>query len=216
MKKALTVGELLITMSIIGVIAILVLPGFMKDYHNKVYTTKLKKSIEIIENAVNQACIDNNVSYFYQTPYKASAEMGNEFLHKYFKVGSDSNVFAKYTSLKQGSITNITDNNEISVNPSNAVKLLSGEAIGLTCPNNKDYCTLYIDINSTDAPNKGGRDMFVVYLDTKTNEIKSNIQNESIIPSSSAVSVAVSTCETSAIGAKCYGRLIENNWVMDY
>ena len=33
MKKALTIGELLITMAIIGTIATLVLPGFLKDYH---------------------------------------------------------------------------------------------------------------------------------------------------------------------------------------
>ena len=64
MKKALTIGELLITMGIIGVIAMLTLPGFIQDYHKRVYTTKLKKSVEMIENAVNQACADNNVSYF--------------------------------------------------------------------------------------------------------------------------------------------------------
>ena len=37
MKKALTIGELLITMAIIGTIATLVLPGFLKDYHKKLY-----------------------------------------------------------------------------------------------------------------------------------------------------------------------------------
>ena len=47
MRKALTVGELLITMAIIGVIAMLVLPGFLKDYHNRLYTTRLNKSYEI-------------------------------------------------------------------------------------------------------------------------------------------------------------------------
>ena len=69
MRKALTIGELLVTMTIIGVIAALVLPGFLKDYHKRIYTTKLKKTYEILDNAINQACTDNNVSYFYQTPY---------------------------------------------------------------------------------------------------------------------------------------------------
>ena len=73
MKKALTIGELLITMGIIGVIAMLTLPGFIQDYHKRVYTTKLKKSVEMIENAVNQACADNNLSYFYQTLLTAHA-----------------------------------------------------------------------------------------------------------------------------------------------
>ena len=33
MRKGLTIGELLVTMAIIGVIAALVIPGFLKDYH---------------------------------------------------------------------------------------------------------------------------------------------------------------------------------------
>ena len=87
MKKALTIGELLITMAIIGTIATLVLPGFLKDYHKKIYVARLKKSVELIENAINQACIDNNVSYFYQTPYAASNDKtsAQAFIDKYFK-----------------------------------------------------------------------------------------------------------------------------------
>lgn len=43
MRKALTVGELLVAMTIIGVIAVLVIPGFLTDYHKKIYTTRLKE-----------------------------------------------------------------------------------------------------------------------------------------------------------------------------
>ena len=57
MRKALTVGELLITMAIIGVIAMLVLPGFLKDYHNRLYTTRLKKSYEQISDALERAVL---------------------------------------------------------------------------------------------------------------------------------------------------------------
>ena len=45
MRKALTIGELLITMTVIGVIAALTLPSFMKDYHNKLFTTRLKENL---------------------------------------------------------------------------------------------------------------------------------------------------------------------------
>ena len=69
MKKALTIGELLITMAIIGVIATLVLPGFMKDYHKKLYVTKFKKVIETIENYSTMYIIEefsngNNLEVF--------------------------------------------------------------------------------------------------------------------------------------------------------
>lgn len=207
MRKALTIGELLITMAIIGVIATLVLPGFMKDYHNKIYTTKLKKSIELIEIAVNQACIDNNVSYFYQTPYKSSDVKGKEFLKKYFKTVSDSDVFAgEYAVLKAISLSSTGAVSTAKVEAANVVKLSGGEAIGLTCSSGEDLCTIYIDINATDAPNKGGRDMFTVYLDTKTNSI---VPNKGIV-------LANSVCTGSALGVGCYQKLLDNNWVMDY
>ena len=112
MKKALTIGELLITMGIIGVIAMLTLPGFIQDYHKRVYTTKLKKSVEMIENAVNQACADNNVSYFYQTPYVNTADRGKhqqDFIDKYFKKagGINKNPFSdKYQILETGKLAN--------------------------------------------------------------------------------------------------------------
>ena len=59
MKKALTIGELLVTMAIIGVIAVLVLPSFLKDYHNKLYVMRLKKVYEMVEIAINHTFFAN-------------------------------------------------------------------------------------------------------------------------------------------------------------
>ena len=77
MKKALTIGELLVTMSIVGAIAVLILPSFIESYESKVYVTKLKKAVGMIENAVTQACAANNVSYFYQTKYGVHSDDGS-------------------------------------------------------------------------------------------------------------------------------------------
>lgn len=219
MKKALTIGELLITMAIIGVIAMLVLPGFLKDYHKKIYTAKLKKTIELVENAVNQASIDNNVSYFYQTPYPASDDKIKEFLDKYFKtVASGDNIFYSgyYSSIKDSSSTTSGSSNKGSkLSPKNAVKLAGGEALSFECTvntgvaiaaMNSNLCTIRIDVNATDGPNKGGRDLFVLYLDTKNNSINSR----------SPLSAKIETCQTSALGDECYEELLKNNWIMDY
>ena len=93
MRKALTIGELLITMTVIGVIAALTLPSFMKDYHNKLFTTRLKKLMKLFQiRAMEQACIDNNVSYFNQTPYAkvGAVDKQAEFLNKYFKLSGEA------------------------------------------------------------------------------------------------------------------------------
>lgn len=204
MKKALTIGELLITMGIIGVIAMLTLPGFIQDYHKRVYTTKLKKSVEMIENAVNQACADNNVSYFYQTPYVNTADSGKhqqDFIDKYFKKagGINKNPFAtKYQVLSTGKVENLN-----LVSEHGWAKLAGGEALSFYCASgNVGFCVFRIDINSTDGPNIGGRDYFMMYVNKKNNEIYDGY--------------ASTNCGTTKDGQGCFAKLLENNWEMNY
>lgn len=203
MKKALTIGELLITMGIIGVIAMLTLPGFIQDYHKRVYTTKLKKSVEMIENAVNQACVDNNVSYFYQTPYVNAANSGKhqqDFIDKYFKKagGINKNPFAtKYQILSTGQVesTSLVDSH-------GWAKLAGGEAISFFCVGSGvNFCVFRVDVNSTDGPNIGGRDYFMMRVDKRTNKIYDDAAN---------------TCGTTKDGSGCYTKLLEDNWEMNY
>lgn len=208
MKKALTIGELLITMGIIGVIAMLTLPGFIQDYHKRVYTTKLKKSVEMIENAVNQACADNNVSYFYQTPYANAADSGKhqqDFIDKYFKKagGINKNPFAtKYKILETG-----TEVGTSLVDSHGWAKLAGGEALSFYCGRGSEYCIFRIDINSTDGPNIGGRDFFAIFVNNKTNELFDNFDSSKCGKKNTL---------GAHLGYGCFAKLLENNWEMNY
>lgn len=208
MKKALTIGELLITMGIIGVIAMLTLPGFIQDYHKRVYTTKLKKSVEMIENAVNQACADNNVSYFYQTPYVNTADSGKhqqDFIDKYFKKagGINKNPFAtKYKILETG-----TEVGNSLVDSHGWAKLAGGEALYFYCGRGSEYCIFRIDINSTDGPNIGGRDFFAIFVNNKTNELFDNFDSSKCGKKNTL---------GAHLGYGCFAKLLENNWEMNY
>ena len=208
MKKALTIGELLITMAIIGTIATLVLPGFLKDYHKKLYTARLKKTVEMLENAVNQACIDNNVSYFYQTPYGQYASGGvnqQEFIDKYFKkTNAAGNPFkSTYKNLNGSSAGNPS-----SLANSGWAKLEDGSAIHFFCQWSS-RCVFRIDVNSTDGPNVMGRDFFTVPLDIYTNELGGiyNQNGEQHDPSQ---------CGNQPYAYGCYERLLQDNWEMKY
>ncbi len=223
MKKALTIGELLITMAIIGTIATLVLPGFLKDYHKKLYVTKLKKTVETLENAINQACIDNNVSYFYQTPY-AKVNDGTEarkFINKYFKVSNDNNT---YPFANEYGILNTGAKLDTGLNRSGGhvwAKLESGEAISFLCFNMPNHaCVLRVDINSLDGPNIGGRDYFSLYININTNEIydvndaskcggRAKQENEDDEDYEKQIKGANR-------GEGCYARLLQDNWEMKY
>jgi type II secretory pathway pseudopilin PulG len=203
MKKALTIGELLVTMAIIGIVATLVLPGVMKDYQKKLFTTKLKKSIELIDNAVNQACIDNGVSYFYQTPYVAGSQTTSQkFIDTYFKKASNTSTYPFASKYKD--ISTQTEKS-IGLGASHGyAKLAGGEALSFYCDptTTTTFCVFRIDVNSTDAPNVGGRDFFMVYLDRKTNMIYDNDTSDK--------------CGTDLYGTGCYAKLIENNWDVTY
>lgn len=205
MRKALTIGELLITMTIIGVIAILVIPGFLKDYHHKVYTTKLKKAYGLLSNAMEQASIDNNVSYFNQTPYSkgGAVDKQQEFIDKYFKVTQKNagSAFAdNYRTIK--GTNNAGQSIAGLLNGTAKGKLQGGEAIAISCESNVDECIVMIDINGKDGPNIGGRDLFRFRLDTKKNTVMSHSLD--------------SDCGTDQYGHGCLSRLLKDNWIMKY
>lgn len=216
MKKGLTIGELLVTMAIIGVIATLVLPGFIKDYHKSLYVTKLKKVTELMETAINQACIDNNVSFFQQTPYTALSIAADgstngpqqAFLNKYFKTvpTTDSPFASKYTTLNTGDVEEypFSGNNQLA-----KAKLAGGEAISLMCGGDateevsrRSNCIFAIDINGPDAPNVTGRDLFAIVIDGKTNKLTEGHTSDN--------------CGNLKFGYGCYRKILEDNWEMKY
>ena len=106
MRKALTTAELMIALTIIGVIAALVLPSIIENYQNRIYTTKLKKTYMAISNAVEQASVDNDVSSFKYTPYAAnnSKSAVESFFNKYLSVTNMNNAFADKYKIIQGHI----------------------------------------------------------------------------------------------------------------
>lgn len=201
MRKALTVGELLVAMTIIGVIAMLVLPSFLKDYHKKLYTARIKKVYEMVSEAVERACVDSNVSYFQQTTYSQSNKDAQQaFLNKYFKRASSNTAFpfaAQYGSI-QGTETEAPDVKE---NTANA-KLAGGEALAILCEHDKAQCTVYVDINSLEGPNIGGRDFFQFKIDSNSNTIISKSTS--------------GKCSSDPSGEACLDLLIKNNWIMEY
>lgn len=205
MKKALTIGELLITMAIIGTIALLVLPGFLQDYHKKIYTAKLKKTVEQIEAAIGQACSDNNVSYFYLTPYATISDKSKqqEFLDKYFMRAStnkDDAFASQYKDLKTGTASS----NNLNLSAHAWAKLADSQAISFLCYGSQSdgTCVFRVDVNSVDQPNIGGRDFFSLYLDTKTNKLHDN--------------AGAGDCGTGNKGEGCFAKLLEDNWEMKY
>ncbi|MDR1327872.1 MAG: type II secretion system GspH family protein [Heliobacteriaceae bacterium] len=67
MKNAFTLAEVLITLGIIGVVAALTMPALIANYEKRVTVTKVKKTVNLIYNAVQKAYVDNDNNYFDST-----------------------------------------------------------------------------------------------------------------------------------------------------
>ena len=65
MKKAFTLAEVLITLTIVGTIAALTIPHVLQDYKYKLYTTQLKKVYSEVSDAVEMIKNDENTDHFY-------------------------------------------------------------------------------------------------------------------------------------------------------
>ena len=197
-KSALTAGELLVTITIIGVIAVLVIPGLLESYHKNLYSSKIKKTFGMVMHSIEQACNDNNVTYFNQTPYVRVDDINAQknFLNTYFSVAEDAtDLFANSYS----SISDSTDDTTIEVSDAK-VRLKSGEAISFKC-STAELCEVIVDINSIDKPNVAGRDLYSFSIDTATNNI---------LPAD------ISKCTTNKTGVGCLEKLMDKNWTMDY
>ena len=77
MKKAFTLSEVLVTLSIISVIAVLTVPSIVKNYRYKMYSTQLQKTYSQIQTAIKTVMEDEMTNDFYQTTAGAKDDFTN-------------------------------------------------------------------------------------------------------------------------------------------
>ena len=216
MKKAFTLTEILITLSIIGVIAALTIPAVLKGYRERVYSSQLKKTVAQIENAAKAIMTDEHAQSFYET--SASMKRNDEdlsvgapyFLRNYFKVARDcvgasvTNCGAKedsYKSIKGASIPHFGYGDCILTVNGAAICMWNAEEVANT--------SLGVDINGSDAPNIVGIDTFVFYF--KNNGFLEDIDTD-------VSKCGVNQNEWNHIvdyAHGCFKRVLDNNWKIE-
>ena len=176
MNKGFTLAEVLITLGIIGIVAVLTIPAVMKNYRNRLYTTQLEKAYAQITDAAKAIMQDEHVDNFYETKVvgtctrkgddKKNCENGPEyFLNNYFKTvkkncatGDADELCVAGSSTSSYKYIDGSNAGGISTNYY-CVQLASGAAI---CANNTiAKCTsVIVDVNGQAEPNIVGRDVF--------------------------------------------------------
>ena len=85
MKKAFTLAEVLITLGIIGVVAALVMPGFMLHHRKKMTALHTKRFYSLMSNAIKMSEIDNGPIDEWELPEARNAAEDLIWMRKYIQ-----------------------------------------------------------------------------------------------------------------------------------
>ena len=177
MKKGFTLAEVLITLGIVGIVAVLTIPSVMKNYKNRLYTAQLEKVYAQLNEATLAIMNDERVDSFYETKANGTDKCTDN--NKQNCTGGLPYFLSTYIEPVKKNCAK-GDNDEICVaggttssykyidgsdaggigSGTYCIQLASGAAIcGFHNPGNK--CTsLVVDVNGQAAPNIVGRDVF--------------------------------------------------------
>ncbi len=228
MKKGFTLSEVLITLSIVGVVAVLTIPGVVKNYKNRLYVSQLQKVTSQIENATRSIMNDEHVDNFLETKVLLDKVIVDEiemtgweyFMTKYFKTSKINcgNGNEQNPCIAKGSVGTTIDLDAYhSISGAKAgymngycIQTVNGAAICANYNPANLTTTIFIDVNGSAEPNIAGRDAFVV-----------NIDNDGSIYDPSVGS----QCNKSKSGwgnlvakyaAGCYQNIVDAGWKMEY
>ena len=234
-NKGFTLAEVLVTLGIIGAISATTDPTLMQKHRRKTYVTQLHKVYNEMQQAFLQEISDKNALNLKEAGLTSDVAVDN-FMKNRFKVVADCGTnpipcFAdEYVSLdgsKRGVIENGKGNTY-----SKCYSIASGSSICIgfiTDTREKQLSgALYIDTNGRKGPNIGGRDMFSMRYYNDSSIDVYGVTPECIVnsavcdggygskPKEIRENRFNQVCVISNDGDDCIGKLINDNWEMNY
>ena len=234
MKKGFTLAEVLITLTIVGTIAVLTIPQVMQDYKYKLYTTQLKKVYSEISNGIELAKNTENTDDFFETAsFNATSDAhhgAQYFLTNYIKNINDyscgasntrcitakirgaeePDVKLNYESLDGTQIEN--DDGKTGLYGQHCAQTKTGATIcaGFTGENTDARLIFTVDVNGINAPNTSGRDVFALFV-TPDGLI---VDAEDVDKCGEESDYFDGTAAKYSLG--CLKSIMDNDWQMEY
>lgn len=214
-KKAFTLAETLITLTIIGIIAVLTVPTVVSKYNKKIYVAALQTTYNQISNSAAQALIDYRTRSLADSDLVTTDGVG-EFLKKYFNVAKDCGVASDNSS--ECLASSYRNFNKSAYTPKvkgrYCVTLNTGVSVCMDVmhtdgADSHGYADVIVDINGKDKPNINGRDLFgfELYTDGKVSE-GYNEQTH--------IHFCASGEDDKGYAAGCLSKIMDDGWKMDY
>ena len=201
--KGFTLAEVLITLSIIGVVASMTMPVLINRAGDKVLESQRKKAQSVVANGAKMLISQTSDVYLSETDLKSCGNNSNciaNEIKKVFKVIDDNSSANSVYDTKY-----IFDNGEFSIwkdSGMNYVFITSDGMIFGVSQNNKasDSLTVYGDVNGLRAPNKGSKDV-CIYFVADSGTVVENCPSEFTKTCSAANFTACKKEECQALGS---------------
>lgn len=178
-KQAFTLAEILITLSILGVIAAITIPSTIQKFQDKVQITAFKKAYSMLNSAFDIAIAENGPLDTWQWPVPQGANYTPEngtyigdILKKYLNLqkycGSTNDC---WSYLKNDEYKDVSGNTIFFRNSWKGGKMIlkNGTRIAFTMPTvdtlqngRNPQSQVYVDTNGEKGPNRLGYDIFTI------------------------------------------------------
>ncbi|MBQ8168983.1 hypothetical protein IJZ97_06175 [bacterium] len=192
--SAFTFAEVMISLTIIGVIAALTMPNILQDYQNRTFTSGLANSISILEKGFEKMMIDDRVSKIERTRWVRQGSSGelqnNEIFDNYFRVvyGTEYFSYEKYSPfrgyIEYGEPPEPRYITKYPSIPSGAPKLLNNgsyvwvKKVSEAVQMSNLILIVYVDVNGSKGPNMYGYDLQKLGVDVNGRVVPLNLDPE--------------------------------------
>ncbi|MCI1272939.1 MAG: prepilin-type N-terminal cleavage/methylation domain-containing protein [Clostridiaceae bacterium] len=240
-KNAFTLAEVLITLGIIGVIAALTIPMLVASYQKRVLVTQYKTNYSILSQGFQKMISSEGVSDFGDTEYLSSVfdqctgdgwcmlyKIPNtEIMRKYFNcVSIEPQKTVYYYSLNSKSRSSDGFQVYNFVNGASLLERTWHEKFLTSVSSTRLYGSYLIDVNGIKKkPNTIGRDMFAFWISNTGKVVAQGSKEYALLTGDNgrywqnASAYSNNGCRATNYygpGRGCAGRVIEENWEMNY
>ena len=178
--KAFTLAEVLVTLTIIGVVSSMTIPTLMNKNKEVQTISVLKNTYSTLSNAIRRSEIENGKidEWSVGEGYNEGSQIFINYIIPYLKdikkcKTQEKGCFAEEYKTLNGS--NFAQwNNPNTSSYTNAIILNNGVSVsffsypeGTSSTSSNAFASITVDINGLQKPNKAGVDLFYFYIDTR-------------------------------------------------
>lgn len=207
-NKAFTLGEVLITLTIIGVVSAITMPVLLQSVHKKTFEASIKKFYNIYSQGMTSTLRDDMASTAIESQAARNAFGENGFWHKYFAVIKDcgtviDDCFADSYSTLNGK-TSGAKISDLFNGITGAQAIVLENSMSVASAPSLANNLLVVDINGKKGPNILGYDLFVT-----------TVAPSGDIGKDTAVDCSAKSSITN-LATGCLTTVLNNNWQIKY